>query len=286
MPGNRATEVTGMSVTAKTRPLRHPLHYRTIFLSDIHLGFKGCQADFLLDFLNATESDFLYLVGDIFDGWEMKKKSYWPSSHQNVVNAILKKAAAGTRVIYTPGNHDESARHYCGHTFDNIEIRDTAVHETADGRRLLVLHGDQFDAIVQCSPFLSKVGSTMYGHLLQLNRVINALRSVVGLPYWSIAAHLKHKVKNVMSYIGRFEEAVVSSARAQKVHGVVCGHIHKAEIAQFGDTLYCNTGDWVESCTAMVEGHNGELAIMKWTEQAELHRSEKAPKKAAALHAA
>jgi UDP-2,3-diacylglucosamine pyrophosphatase LpxH len=137
-----------------------------------------------------------------------------------------------------------------------------------------VLHGDQFDTIVQCSPWLSKVGSTMYGHLLRLNRLINFLRSLLGLPYWSIAAHLKHKVKNVMSYIGRFEEAVVSSARAQKVNGVVCGHIHKAEIARFGDTLYCNTGDWVESCTAMVEGHNGELQILRWTEQAQCHRDE------------
>lgn len=271
---------------SEPRRLKNQKKYRTIFLSDIHLGFKGCQADFLLDFLSKTESEFLYLVGDIFDGWEMQKKSYWPSSHQKVVNAILKKAATGTRVIYTPGNHDESARHYCGHTFDNIEIRDTAIHETVDGRKLLILHGDQFDTVVQCSRFLSKAGATMYGRLLTMNRVINAVRSLFGLPYWSLAAHLKHKVKNVVSYIGRFEEAVVSSARTQGVQGVVCGHIHHAEMMKMGDILYCNTGDWVESCTAMVENRNGKLEILKWTEQAELIKSDQRPKRAPALNAA
>lgn len=274
-----------MSSTPHTSKAPNIRKYRAIFLSDIHLGFKGCQADFLLSFLQATDSEILYLVGDIFDGWEMRKKSYWPASHQQVVNAILKKAATGTRVIYTPGNHDESARHYCGHTFDNIEVRDTAIHHTADGRRLLVLHGDQFDTIVKCSPFLAKVGSSMYGNLLYMNRIINALRSLVGLPYWSLAAHLKNKVKNVVSYIGRYEEAVVNSARAEQVDGVICGHIHHAEIAMFGDTLYCNTGDWVESCTAMVEGADGGLKILKWTEEEALlksHGSTEAP----ALHAA
>jgi len=247
--------------------------YRSIFISDIHLGFKSCQAEFLLDFLSRTESEYLYLVGDIFDGWEMQKKTYWPNSHQKVVNKILKKAAKGTRVIYTPGNHDESARHYCGYSFDNIEIKDTAIHKTADGRKLLVLHGDQFDTVVQCSPFLSRIGSSMYGHLLFLNRSINWARRLVGLPYWSIAAHLKHKVKNVVSYIGRFEAAVVNSALTQDVQGVVCGHIHHAEMTMFGDILYCNTGDWVESCTAMVESSDGKLAILHWTDDTAKHNS-------------
>tara|TARA_R100001377_G_scaffold21375_1_gene11290 strand:- start:432 stop:1259 length:828 start_codon:yes stop_codon:yes gene_type:complete len=275
-----------MSATKTARALQNPLKYRAIFLSDIHLGFKGCQADFLLDFLNRTDSEFLYLVGDIFDGWEMKKKTYWPASHQAVVNAILAKAAKGTRVIYTPGNHDESARHYCGHRFDNIEIADTAIHVTADARKLLVLHGDQFDSVVKYSPFLSKVGSSMYSHLLFLNRLINGVRSLTGRPYWSLAAHLKHKVKNVVSYIGKFEEAVVASARLEQVQGVVCGHIHHAEIAMFEDVLYCNTGDWVESCTAMVEGHNGELKILRWTEVAEQLSSGRRSQKSPALNAA
>lgn len=254
------------STSAMPPRLKMKKRYRSIFISDVHLGFKSCQAEFLLDFLKSTESEYLYLVGDIFDGWELQKKSYWPNSHQKVVNKILKKAAKGTRVIYTPGNHDESARNYCGHKFDNIEVSNTAIHETADGRRLLVLHGDQFDTVVQCSPFLSKIGSSMYGHLLMLNRTINWVRRCVGLPYWSIAAHLKNKVKNVVSYIGRFEEAVVNSARAENLQGVVCGHIHHAEIAMFGEILYCNTGDWVESCTAMVESSDGKLEILRWTE--------------------
>jgi UDP-2,3-diacylglucosamine pyrophosphatase LpxH len=256
------------STSALSPKIKIKKRYRSIFISDIHLGFKSCQAEFLLDFLSSTESEYLYLVGDIFDGWEMQKRTYWPNSHQKVVNKILKKAAKGTRVIYTPGNHDESARHYCGYRFDNIEIKDTAIHNTADGRKLLVLHGDQFDTVVQCSPFLSRIGSSMYGNLLILNRSINWARRLVGLPYWSIAAHLKHKVKNVVSYIGRFEEAVVSSALTQDVQGVVCGHIHHAEMAMFGDILYCNTGDWVESCTAMVEASDGKLEILRWADDA------------------
>jgi UDP-2,3-diacylglucosamine pyrophosphatase LpxH len=256
------------STSALSPKIKIKKRYRSIFISDIHLGFKSCQAEFLLDFLSSTESEYLYLVGDIFDGWEMQKKTYWPNSHQKVVNKILKKAAKGTRVIYTPGNHDESARHYCGYRFDNIEVKDTAIHETADGRKLLVLHGDQFDTVMQCSPFLSRIGSSMYGNLLILNRSINWARRLVGLPYWSIAAHLKHKVKNVVSYIGRFEAAVVNSALTQDVQGVVCGHIHHAEMAMFGDTLYCNTGDWVESCTAMVEASDGKLEILRWADDA------------------
>lgn len=275
-----------MSAAKTASPLQNPLKYRAIFLSDIHLGFKGCQANFLLDFLKRTDSEFLYLVGDIFDGWEMKKKSYWPASHQAVVNAILKKAANGTKVIYTPGNHDESARHYCGHRFDNIEISDTAIHTTIDDRKLLVLHGDQFDSVVKYSPFLSKVGSSMYGHLLFLNRIINGARRLIGLPYWSLAAHLKHKVKNVVSYIGKFEEAVVASARLEQVQGVVCGHIHHAEIVMFEDVLYCNTGDWVESCTAMVEGHNGALEILRWTETTEQLKADTLTEQEPSLNAA
>jgi len=275
-----------MSAAKNASPLKNPLKYRAIFLSDIHLGFKGCQADFLLDFLYRTDCEFLYLVGDIFDGWEMKKKSYWPASHQAVVNEILKKAAKGTRIIYTPGNHDESARHYCGHSFDNIEINDTAIHTTADNRKLLVLHGDQFDSVVKYSPFLSKVGSSMYTHLLFMNRIINAARRLIGLPYWSLAAHLKHKVKNVVSYIGKFEEAVVESARLEQVQGVVCGHIHHAEMTMFEDILYCNTGDWVESCTAMVEGHNGQLEILKWTNQSERLKGDAHTQDAPTLNAA
>ena len=245
--------------------------YRSIFISDLHLGFRGCQADRLLDFLVHTESDFLYLAGDIFDGWEMKKRPYWPPEHQEVVKMILHKAANGTRVIYTPGNHDECARDFCGHSFDNIMVRDTVTHTTADNKKLLVLHGDQFDTVVQVSPLLAHIGSSMYGKLLMLNRLVNGCRRLMGKPYWSLAAHLKHKVKNVVSYIGRFEEAVINSTRSQQLDGVVCGHIHHVEITQFGDTLYCNTGDWVESCTALIEQPNGSLEILRWVDESQRH---------------
>lgn len=250
---------------------------RSIFISDLHLGFRGCQADQLLDFLRSTESEFLYLAGDIFDGWEMKKRPYWPPEHQAVVKLILEKAANGTKVIYTPGNHDECARDFCGHSFDNILVRDTAIHTTADNKRLLVLHGDQFDTVVQVSPWLAHVGASMYGKLLLLNRLVNGVRQLLGKPYWSLAAHLKNRVKNVVSYIGRFEEAVVNSTRSQKLDGVVCGHIHHAEITRFGDTLYCNTGDWVESCTALIERANGALEIMRWVDERNRRKAPESP---------
>ncbi len=263
-----------------------PLKYRSIFISDIHLGTRGCQAEFLLNFLQSTQSDYLYLIGDIFDGWEMRKKAYWPSTHQDVVNNILQKATSGTMVVYTPGNHDESARAYCNQSFDNIHVLESAVHETADRRRLLILHGDQFDTVIKVSPLLAKIGSKMYGKLLYVNRFVNNIRGLFGFPYWSLAAHLKHKVKNVVSYIGKFEEAVVNSTRSQDLNGVVCGHIHHAEMTMFGDTLYCNTGDWVESCTALVERHDGKLEIIKWVEQAEALRSETGSGESPALGAA
>lgn len=261
-----------------TRQAKSAKTYRAIFISDLHLGFRGCQADKLLDFLRSTESEFLYLAGDIFDGWEMKKRPYWPPEHQEVVKLILHKAANGTQVIYTPGNHDECARDFCGHSFDNILVRDTAIHTTADDKKLLVLHGDQFDTVVKVSPLLAHIGASMYGKLLLLNRLVNAARRLLGKPYWSLAAHLKNKVKNVVSYIGRFEEAVINSTRSQHLDGVVCGHIHHAEITQFGDTLYCNTGDWVESCTALIEKPDGELAILRWIDEHQRHdtRSESA----------
>ncbi|MDT8429073.1 MAG: UDP-2,3-diacylglucosamine diphosphatase [Pseudomonadales bacterium] len=250
-----------------------PVKYRSIFISDTHLGFRGCQAEFLSSFLNSTQSDYLYLIGDILDGWEMRKKVYWPQSHQEVVNTILQKAASGTMVVYTPGNHDEVARSYCDQSFDNIHVRHTAIHETAGNRRLLILHGDQFDTVIKVSPLLARLGSTMYDKLLRLNRLVNFFRKLFGKPYWSLAAHLKNKVKNVVSYMSRFEEAVVNSARAQNLDGVVCGHIHHAEITHYDDILYCNTGDWVESCTALVERQDGSLEIIRWTEQAQTVRS-------------
>ncbi len=244
-----------------------PLHFRSIWISDVHLGIRACKAEFLLDFLNHTESDYLYLVGDMIDVWSMKALWYWPQLHNEVIQAIMRKAANGTKVIYVPGNHDELFRDYVGHTFARIKVCADAIHKTADGRRLLVIHGDEFDSIVKHSKWLAILGSGMYEFLLLSNRGVNYFRRRMGFPYWSLAAYLKHKVKNAVNFISNFEQALVREARRRKVHGVVCGHIHKAAITEYDGILYCNDGDWVESCTALVENDAGKLEVIHWAEQ-------------------
>ncbi len=233
--------------------------YRCIFISDLHLGTPGCQAAALLDFLKAHPSDYLYLVGDIVDGWQLRRKWYWPQSHNDVVQKLLKRARKGCRVIYVPGNHDEFAREFIGHQFGGIEVLDEAVHVTADGRRLWVVHGDYFDAVVQCARWLAYVGDNLYEFTLKLNRHLNSLRASLGLPYWSLSAYLKQKVKSALNYVTDFEEAVATEARRRGHHGVVCGHIHRAEMREINGTLYCNDGDWVESRTALVENYSSTL---------------------------
>jgi UDP-2,3-diacylglucosamine pyrophosphatase LpxH len=239
---------------------------RTVFISDVHLGSKGCRADLVLEFLKSVEVDYLFLVGDIFDLWAMRKGFFWPQEHNNVVRTILGKAKGGTRVIYIPGNHDGELREFCGSVFGNLEIRREFVHATADGRRLLVMHGDEFDTVVKCSPWLAKLGSNVYDFLLGLNRHVNAMRRLFGMPYWSLASYLKHKARTAVQYIASFEQAVAHAARKRSVDGVVCGHIHRAEIRDIDGVLYCNDGDWVESCTALVEDMNGRLALWSWPE--------------------
>lgn len=248
---------------------KEKLKVRSVWISDIHLGFRGCSADFLLDFLHKVECDYLYLVGDIVDVWEMKKKMFWPQAHNNVVRTLLGKAKHDTKVIYVPGNHDEVLRDYDGAVFGNVEIQNEVIHTTADNRKLLILHGDQFDSVVKISPLLAKVGSRLYDWLLRANRYVNMIRRKLGFSYWSLAAFLKHKVKNAVQYISNFEEAVAHEAARQGVDGVVCGHIHRAEIARHHDVDYYNCGDWVESCTALVEHPNGEMEILNWTEMVE-----------------
>jgi len=240
------------------------LTFRAIFISDIHLGTASCQAARLLDFLRHTDSRELYLVGDIIDGWQLKRRWYWHQTHNDVVQKVLRKARKGTRVTYIAGNHDEAMRHFLGLAFGGIDIRDEAVHVTADGRKLLVTHGDLFDAVVRGAKWLAHVGDVLYMLSLKLNRWFNHARASLGLPYWSLAQFLKHKVKNAVSYIGNFEEALAAEARKRGFDGVVCGHIHKAEIRDIGGILYCNDGDWVESLTALVETHDGELRIIDW----------------------
>ncbi|QIT54660.1 UDP-2,3-diacylglucosamine diphosphatase [Aquisalimonas sp. 2447] len=246
-------------------PMR-PVRYRTIFVSDAHLGFRGARADYLLEFLDATESEYLYLVGDMVDIWEMRKRVFWPREHALVVRRIMEKAWAGTKVVYLPGNHDEAMRDYNGSVIDNFSMVDQVIHTTQDGRRLLVLHGDQFDTVVKCSRALSMLGSRVYGLLLRANHWVHLVRRLFGFPYWSLAAHLKYRVKNAMAYISSFEEMVAWEASRQGVDGVVCGHIHHAEMREVDGVLYCNDGDWVESCTCLVENHDGRLELLRWLE--------------------
>jgi UDP-2,3-diacylglucosamine pyrophosphatase LpxH len=239
-------------------------HYRAIWISDVHLGTPGCQAKFLLDFLKHNESDTLYLVGDIIDGWRLKKSIYWPQSHNDVVQKILRKARKGTEVVYVPGNHDESIRQFLGLSFGEIKVVPEAIHTTADGRKLWITHGDLFDGVMQYAKWLAYVGDNLYSLILYFNRYLNLLRVRMGLQYWSLSQYLKHQVKNAVSYIADFEMIMAREARLRGCQGVVCGHIHKAEIRMIDNLLYCNDGDWVESLTALVETHEGELKIVHW----------------------
>lgn len=241
-----------------------PQRHRTIWISDIHLGTPGCKAEFLLDFLKWNESDTLYLVGDILDGWQLRKGWHWPQSHNDVVQKLLRKARKGTRVIYVPGNHDEFARDYVSHAFGGIELVHEAVHRTADGKHLLVTHGDLFDGVVQQARWLALLGDQLYTLILALNHWFNRIRARLGFGYWSLSQYLKQSAKKAVAFITDFELALVREARQRGLDGVVCGHIHKAEIRMVDGMLYCNDGDWVESLTALVEDHAGELRMIEW----------------------
>jgi len=248
----------------RSQPVRR---YRTIWISDVHLGTKACKADLLLDFLKHSECEVLYLVGDIVDGWRLKKAWYWPQSHNDVIQKLLNKARRGTKVYYLPGNHDEIGREFIGHRLGEVEVLDHAVHTTADGRRLLVVHGDQFDVVVNHARWLAHIGDMAYATLLAINTGLNTCRRRLGFTYWSLSAYVKNRTKKAVEYIGRFETALADEARRHKVDGVVCGHIHTAEIKTIGGLIYCNDGDWVESCTALVEHMSGELEILHWADR-------------------
>ncbi len=239
-------------------------HLRAVFISDLHLGTPGCQAEALLDFLRTHPSDFLYLVGDIVDGWQLRRRWYWPQSHNDVVQKLLRRARKGCRVVFVPGNHDEFARAFIGHQFGGIEVMQDAVHTTADGRSLWVMHGDYFDGVVQCAKWLAYLGDNLYEFTLRVNRHLNTLRARLGMPYWSLSAYLKHRVKTALNYVMDFEVAVAHEAKRRGHHGVVCGHIHRAEMREIDGTLYCNDGDWVESRTALVEHLDGRLKLVHW----------------------
>ncbi len=240
------------------------LKVRTVWISDVHLGTPGCQAHALLDFLKHVECDTLYLVGDIIDGWQLRRNWYWPQSHNDVVQKLLRKARKGTRVIFIPGNHDEFGRKFLGHSFGGVEVAEEWIHTTADGKRLWITHGDLYDGVIQCARWLALLGDTAYEFTLKLNRHLNSWRARMGLPYWSLSKYLKLKVKRAVSYVGDFEAALAREARKRGVDGLVCGHIHHAEMRMVEGILYCNDGDWVESLSALVETPDGQLQVVDW----------------------
>jgi UDP-2,3-diacylglucosamine pyrophosphatase LpxH len=240
--------------------------YRSVFISDTHLGTRGCRSDFLADFLRQTTCQHLYLVGDIIDGWCLRKSWYWDENHDEVLRLILKHARHGVEVTYIPGNHDEMFRSWLnvGLEIAGIRLRQEAVHTTANGKRLLIIHGDEFDSVVRYARFLALLGDGAYAAALVCNRWFNGVRRRLGYPYWSLSSWLKRQVKEAVKAIDRFEVALAHEARSRGFDGVVCGHIHHAEMREVNGVLYINDGDWVESCTALVEHHDGRLELIEW----------------------
>ena len=258
--------------------------FRTIFISDLHLGTRGCRCDFLVDFLRRTSCERMYLVGDIVDGWRLRKSWYWDGAHDEAVRLIMNKARDGADITYIPGNHDEALRGWLGLEFAGVKLRQDATHVTADGRRLLVLHGDEFDSVVRYAKVLALLGDGAYTAALVLNRYFNAIRRRFGHPYWSLSAWLKHQVKGAVRFVDRFEQAVATEARRRGFDGLVCGHIHQAQMRTIDGVLYLNAGDWVESCTALVEHFDGRLELLDWA--AINHLSFYQPRNTAALQPA
>jgi UDP-2,3-diacylglucosamine pyrophosphatase LpxH len=264
---------------------RDPRPYRTIWISDLHMGARESQAERLLDFLKRHESEYLYLVGDVIDGWRLKRGWFWRQSFNDVIQKLLRRARKGCKVYYIPGNHDAFARPYCGLAFGEIRVCRQVFHATVDGRRLLVLHGDEFDSVVTSAPWLARLGSVAYDVALQLNLLFNMIRRRLGFPYWSLSAYLKHKVKNAVMFMDRFEHTLAGEAKRRGADGVVCGHIHHAAVRTVDGVAYYNTGDWVESCTALVEHFDGSMEILNWASDAPAARTAEIPESAAALAA-
>ena len=238
--------------------------YRSIWISDLHLGTEGNKSEMLLEFLKSNESTYLYLVGDIIDAWRMKKKMYWHQDHNDIVQKILRKARKGTKVTLIPGNHDELLKKFTDFSFGKISIKKRGIHQLADGRKALILHGDEFDAIILNAKWLAKIGSALYEFILKVNDLFNFCRRKLGFSYWSLSQYLKGQTKHAINFIGNFEFAVSDSAKRANADVVICGHIHRPEIKKIDNILYCNDGDWVESCTALVEDEFGNLTLIDW----------------------
>jgi UDP-2,3-diacylglucosamine pyrophosphatase LpxH len=251
-----------------------PRRVRTIFLSDIHLGTRGCQADKLLDFLRDYEAQTIYLVGDVVDGWQLRIGWYWPQTHNDVVQKLLRQARKGVHLFYIPGNHDEFLRDFYGTHFGGIEVIEDAIHIGVDGKRYLVIHGDLFDLVIRHARWLALLGNKAYDTAIWLNTQFNAVRRLFGLTYWSLSQWAKLKVKNAVNFIGEYEKTLAAEARRRGVDGVICGHIHHAVIRNDVDLAYINCGDWVESCTAVVEHFDGRFEIVEWTASEPWHGEE------------
>ncbi len=243
-----------------------PRQFRAIFISDLHLGTRRAQCDQILDFLRHTESQYLYVVGDLIDSWSLRKHWYWDQKQNDVIQKLLRKARKGTRVVYIPGNHDENFREFCGHRFGRVAVLHETVHRAANGKRYLVLHGDKFDSVIYFASWLAKLGDWAYERLMDLNVVIMIMRRVFRMGHWSLSAYLKHKVKKAVEFISRFETVVVKEAHARHCQGVICGHIHTPENRMIDGIHYMNDGDWVESCTALVEHMDGTWEILHWSD--------------------
>ena len=239
------------------------MHYKTVWMSDLHLGTPGCDALGLLDFLRQTDFENLYLVGDVVDIWHLKKDHYWPQTHNDIVQKILRKARKGAKIVVIPGNHDEFCRNFLG-AYGNVLIKTHDVYTTIGGQRLLVLHGHEFDTITKHAKWLAYLGDAGYTLLLRANRPLNSLRRRFGLKYWSLSAYVKSRVKSAVKFISQFEEAVVHCAQLYAAHGVICGHIHTPAIKRVRDVAYFNVGDWVESSTALVEHFDGRMELVNW----------------------
>src|SRR5438309_8670350 len=240
-----------------------PHHVRTAWISDVHLGTRGSNAAALLDFLRNYEAETLYIVGDVIDIWQLRRSRYWPQQHNDVIQKILRKARKGTRIIYIPGNHDELLSKFYG-AYGNITVQKHAIHRLVDGRRMLVIHGHELDTVVQNVKWLAFAGDVGYQFLLSLNPAINLVRLRFGLGYWSLSAFAKKRVKDAVSFIGRFEEEMVRYAQTFCVDAVLCGHIHSVCVRQIGRLTYYNCGDWVETCSALVEYENGKIDVVNY----------------------
>ncbi|PMN88086.1 UDP-2,3-diacylglucosamine diphosphatase [Enterovibrio norvegicus] len=248
----------------------NPIHVRTIWISDLHLGNKDCKAHYLLNFLHRHQADTIILVGDIVDFYSMKFSRHWPESHSQVLSLLIDRAHQGTRVIYIPGNHDDVIRKYLKFDFGKIEVRAHHIHKTVQGKKVLAVHGDEFDGAVCHSRLTAIAGDMGYDFLLFLNRWMSRIRQKLGFPYWSLASYIKLRVQSANVAIARFENAAVQYAQRKNADAIVCGHIHHPDMKTIGDTLYLNDGDWIENCTALIEQDDGALELIRWTEKPEL----------------